>query len=61
MIATILALLAEIVRDLFLATIPVTFDFATAAVVSFVLMLLGMAAALLLILKFTEKTGERKD
>jgi hypothetical protein len=38
---------------------PVTFDFTTAAVVSFVLTLLGMAAGLLLMLKFAGKNLDR--
>jgi hypothetical protein len=33
----------------------VTFDFTTAAVVSFVLVLLGMAAGLLLMIRFTSR------
>jgi hypothetical protein len=61
MIASSLILIAGIFRDLFLAAIPVNFDFATAAVVSFVLVLLGMAAALLLMLKFTGRSVKRKD
>jgi len=40
-----------------LATIPVTFDFPTAAVVSFVLMLLGLAAGFLLMLRFLNRSS----
>ena len=40
-------------------TVPVNFDFATAAVVSFVLMLLGMAVAFLLMLRFAGKNIRR--
>ncbi|HET7405032.1 MAG TPA: hypothetical protein VFJ63_02855 [Candidatus Bathyarchaeia archaeon] len=39
----------------FLATPSVSFDFTTAAVVSFVLMLLGLAAGFLLMLRFVNR------
>lgn len=47
--------------DHILLATPVNFDFATAAVVSFVLMLLGMAAGLLLMLRFAGKSLGRED
>jgi hypothetical protein len=42
-------------------TVPVNFDFATAAVVSFVLMLLGMAVAFLLMLRFANRTVQKES
>jgi hypothetical protein len=42
-------------------SVPVNFDFATAAVVSFVLMLLGMAVAFLLMLRFAGKNIQKKS
>jgi hypothetical protein len=42
-------------------TVPVNFDFATAAVVSFVLMLLGMAVAFLLMLRFANRSVQRES
>lgn len=43
-----------------LTVIPVNFDFTTAAVVSFVLMLLGMAAGLLLMLRFANRRFQKE-
>jgi hypothetical protein len=42
-------------------SVPVNFDFATAAVVSFVLMLLGMAVAFLLMLRFAGKNLRKES
>jgi hypothetical protein len=40
---------------------PVSFDFTTAAVVSFVLMMLGMAAALLLMIRFANRRAKEES
>ena len=61
MIESYQTLAAGIIKDYSLTAIPISFDFTTAAVVSLVLMLLGMAAALLLMLKFTGKGVKRKE
>ncbi len=61
MIEISVAVLGLIIGGCSLVATPANFDFATGAVVSFILMLLGIAAALLLMLKFTGKSVGRNE
>jgi hypothetical protein len=61
MIASDLDVLTRTNMQAISTTVPVNFDFATAAVVSFVLMLLGMAVAFLLMLRFANRSVQKES